>query len=173
MPTKPLTELKAAIGRSHQTVTDLEVESGKVEEFARAIKTNQDIYDHEPGDSGGTPAPLTFTRVSVFPRYRATDSDGILGFDLGLELPRVVHGSQGYEFERPVQTGDVLTGETTVTEVYERENDAGQSMVFVTFETKYRDAADELVVTERMTIIELGDSTENESNGGDESDDNA
>ena len=155
MPTKSFEELQAMVGTSVVTVDDFEVEAGKVEEFARAVKDDNPAHrNQEAAEAQGfdrVPAPLTYARVSSFPRYRAVDGRGI---DLGFRREYSIHGEQSYEFERPLEVGDVLTGTTTLTDVYQREGSRGGTMTFAVLETEYRDENDNLVVVDRATAIE-------------------
>jgi acyl dehydratase len=160
MPTKPLSELKAKVGNSVRTVERVEVEAGKVNEFARALGDENPICrDHDTARDAGyddIPAPLTFTRIAYFERYRPPGVGADLGFDLGFDQERVLHGDQAYEYERLVVVGDVLWGPMTLIDVYQREGDRGGKMTFAVYETKFRDQDDELVLTERVTRIETG-----------------
>lgn len=157
MPTIPIEALEEKVGTSVVTVEDFRIEAGKVEEFARAIgEDNPAFRDPAAAREQGfesIPAPLTFTRVSTFPRYRAVDGRGI---DIGFREEYAIHGEQEYEYERPLQVGDVLTGETTLVDVYQREGGRGGTMTFAVLETEYRNEDDDLVVTERATAIETG-----------------
>lgn len=156
MPTKPLGDLEEMVGRSRRTVEGFEVEAGKVAEFARAVTDPDSVFldartAHERGHDS-IPAPLTFTRVGTFPRYR---SEGIeSGFDLGFRPEHVLHGEQSYEYERPVRVGDVLSGTTTLSDLYQREGERAGTMTFAVFETIYTDRNGERVLTERATSIE-------------------
>lgn len=164
MPTKPLSKIKTKIGKSKRTVENFEVEAGKVEEFARALRDENPIYrNREAARSAGyedIPAPPTFTRVSYFPRYRPDGIDENLGFDLGLQSENVLHGEQEYEYARPLIVGDVLSGVTTLVDVFQSEGSRGGIMTFCVYETEYRDQDGELVVTERVTRIETGGDAE-------------
>lgn len=164
MPTKPLSKLEAQVGESVQTVENLEIEAGKVEEFVRAFRDDYSVFrDEEVAQEAGyddIPAPLTFTRVAYFPRYRPDDIGSDLGFDLGLRKENVLHGEQEYEYERPLVVGDVLSGTTTLVDVYQSEGSRGGTMTFCVYETEYRDQNDELVLTERLTRIETGGDSE-------------
>jgi acyl dehydratase len=172
MPTKPLSELEAMVGESRETVEGLRVAPGKVAEFARAVRDdNPAHYDPDAARERGfdaVPAPLTFTRVSAFPHNRPEGVEGT-GFDLGLE-PVIIHGEQAYEFERPLVAGDVLDGETTLAEVYQREGRRGGTMTFVEYETAYYDQDGDLVVTDRSTAIETEESVGGDDGDGDDAD---
>lgn len=146
-------ELEELVGETRTTVEGLRVEAGKVEEFARALSDDDPIYRERDAatDRGfsDVPAPLTFTRTGRFPRYGTDES-----LDLGSHPEYVLHGAHAYEYERPLVVGDVLRGETALTEISEREGDRGGVMTVAEVETAYYDRADERVVTERATVIE-------------------
>jgi acyl dehydratase len=158
MPTKSMAELEEMVGRSVTSIEGLEVEPGKVAEFARAItEDNEAFFDEDAAREQGfdsIPAPLTFTRTAYFPRYRPEGVDEVRPFDLGFREGHAVHGEQEYEFHRPVTVGDTLSGTVTLTDVYQREGSRGGQMTFATFEIEYRDQHDDLVITERSTVIE-------------------
>lgn len=139
------------------------VEAGKVEEWARAIKDDNPAHRDAAAARGQgferIPVPLTFPRVSLFSRYRPdeyADGDHFLPhyFDIDFDPRYTVNGEVGFEFERLVYVGDVLSGVTSVVDVYQREGSRGGSMTFVVFETEYRDQDDEKVATVRLTLIE-------------------
>lgn len=167
MPTKPLDELKRRVGESNVTVENLEIEAGKVEEFARAIGDENPVHRDEAAAAErgfeDVVAPLTFTRTGYFQRYRPEGIDTDLGFDdLGLRSEYLVHGEQEYEFERPLRVGDVLTGTTTLTDVYQRDGSRGGTMTFLEYVTEYEDQEGDLVLTEYMTRIETGGAIDDE-----------
>ena len=169
MPDRPLEELRGKVGESRETVVDLVVEAGKVDEFARAIRADNPAHRDETAarDQGfeAIPAPLTFTRTSYFERYRPDGVDEHLGFDLGLDPRYLVHGEQEYEYERPVTVGDTLAGTTSLTDVSQREGGRGGTLTFVVFKTAFHDEGGDLVLTERNTRIE----TESAIDDGNES----
>lgn len=158
MPEKSVAELKALIGTTRLTVEGFRIEAGKVAEFARAIKDENPAYrDRDAAVEQGhdaVPAPLTFTRTVLFPRYRPEGRETRFGFDLGFERQYSIHGEQGFEFERPLYVGDVLTGTTTLEDVYQRTGSRGGTMTFAVFATDFVDENDEQVLTDRSTIIE-------------------
>lgn len=167
MPTIPFEELEEKVGESAVVIEDFRIEAGKVEEFARAIKDDNPVFrDEEAAAERGfdnIPAPLTFPRVSTFPRYRTVEGRGI---DIGFRQEYAIHGEQSYEYERPLEVGDVLTGTMTLTNVYERDGGRGGTMTFAEMKTEYHDQDGELIVTERSTAIETGGAID--PDGGDD-----
>ncbi|WP_243641459.1 FAS1-like dehydratase domain-containing protein [Natrarchaeobius halalkaliphilus] len=159
MPERSLTELKSMVGTSKRIVEGMQIEAGKVAEFARAIGCESpEYYDEEAATSAGLegiPAPVTFLRTSVFPRYRPDGMGRDPVFDLGFEKRREVHGEHAIEFERPIYVGDTLSATATLADVYQRESDDGGAMTFAVQEIDYADETNEPVATERMTVIEL------------------
>lgn len=158
MPSNSLSELQSRVGESRQTVGELTVEAGKVEEFARAIRDPKPEYIDreavEEKDYERRPAPPTFLRTWYFQRYRPSGVGIDYGFDLGLDPGHTVHGEQSYEFERPVFVGDTLSAETTFTDVYQRTGDRGGKMTFVVFESVFTDSDDKVVARVENTRIE-------------------
>lgn len=160
-------DLETPVGTTLHTVDGFAIAPGKVEEFARAVHDDNPVHrDADAAAEQGfaaVPAPLTFTRTSTFPRYGTDES-----LDLGFDPAYVIHGEHEYEFARPVLVGDVLTGETTVTDAYERDGRRGGTMTFAEVETVYRDADGERVLSERATVIETDGAIEDDADGSDE-----
>jgi acyl dehydratase len=157
-----LERLESMVGESKPSVENLVIEAGKVEEFARALKNDNPAFRslaaaREQGFDR-VPAPITFLRTALFPRYDpgdpGLDPDRFpMGFDLGFDLRYRVHGEQAYDLERPLFVGDTLTGKTTLTDVSRHEGEQG-TLTRVVLETEYVDEGGDLVATERKTILE-------------------
>jgi peroxisomal enoyl-CoA hydratase 2 len=162
MPDRPIEALRSMVGESNRSVEGLAVEAGKVEEFARALQNDNPAYrSREAAREQGferIPAPITFLRTALFPRYgpgeTETGTDRFpLGFDIGFDLRYRVHGGQEYEIERPLYVGDRVDGTTTLVDVSQRAIDDG-TLTLLVLETEYTDQNDDLVATERKTILE-------------------
>lgn len=162
MPEVPLSELKEMVGKSLVTVEDFTIEAGKVEEFARAVKSDDDVFrSEESATERGyerVPAPLTFAKTSSFPRYCPPEREGEdrRGMAVGFKREYTVHGEQEFEYERPLYVGDTLTGTTTLVDVYQREGSRGGTMTFAELETVYENQDGEVVMREKSTRIETG-----------------
>jgi peroxisomal enoyl-CoA hydratase 2 len=156
MPTVPIEDLKDRVGERKQTIEGLTVEAGKVAEFARATKSDNPIYyDDEAAKAAGfdaIPAPPTFLRLTMFPRYTPEGVDEA-GFDFGFAEGRAIHGQQEYEYERPLLVGDTLSGTAELASISQKEGGSG-TMTFAVQKTEFTDQDGDLVATERKTVIE-------------------
>lgn len=128
------------------------VEAGKIREFARASLCEDPVHlDPDVAIARGYSSVLaTATHVVVAGHHR--DQRAFVR-RLGMDIGRIVVGSTSWEYLRPVQAGDVLTGVRTVVA---EETKAGGSLRLVTLETTYVDANGETVVRQREVLIERG-----------------
>jgi acyl dehydratase len=143
------------------------VDRGPVEFFATAVKDDNPIY-HDPAVAkaagfGAIPAPPTFSfamqHMGRFTEEQPPDPTGgenpmhtLMGA-LFAKGGMVLHGEQEFNYFRPVEVGDVLLGEGTVLDVYEKES-KGSIMTFIVIETAWRDeATGEPVLTEKFNLI--------------------
>jgi len=106
------------------------------EERVRAFR---DLFGGPPGVP---PTILTTAEFSVFPQ--------IIGDpDLALDFRRVVHGSQVYEYRRPLQVGETLTVEARIASIRQK-GDNG----FLTVEMTMKGADGAVAAIARSTMIE-------------------
>jgi N-terminal half of MaoC dehydratase len=132
------------------------VERAPVANFARVLQDPNPVLD-------GTPAPPTFSFVmaywGAYPDDQPPDPTGgtnpmhrVMG-ELHAKGALVLHGEQEFVYHRPIVSGDVLDGEQSITDMYEKETEAA-TMTFVVMETRWRDAkSGDPVVTERFNLI--------------------
>src|SRR5271169_2369699 len=122
---------KSAVGKTGKPFK-MHVDWSKVREFARAIKDPNPLYfDPELArkELGGVPVPVTFLQTSSF-WSSADSSPGGAGFD----MRRILHGEQEFEFFKPILVGDLLTGVSTISDIYEKEGGRGGKMTFMVSE---------------------------------------
>jgi hydroxyacyl-ACP dehydratase HTD2-like protein with hotdog domain len=132
------------------------VERAPVANFARVLQDPNPVLDD-------TPAPPTFSFVMAYWGAYADDQPAdptggtnpmhrIMG-ELHAKGALVLHGEQEFVYHRPIVSGDVLDGEQSITDMYEKETDAA-TMTFVVMETNWTDAkSGDPVVTERFNLI--------------------
>jgi acyl dehydratase len=143
---------KSDIGKTGKPIT-MHIEYGKIREFAKSIKDSNPIY-HDPEyakkEVGGVIAPPTFLMTL------AHWDSGEGRPHMQMDLRRVLHGEQEFEYLKPIYAGDVLTAVTRVTDVYEKAGSRGGTMTFAIMETEYKNQRGDLVGRTLSTTIETG-----------------
>ena len=124
------------------------VERGKIMEFARAIADENPAYFSED-----PPVPLTYTMAQA--HWPApTGGGGAKLASLGLNLLRILHAGQEYEYLKPVHAGDTLTSKSRISDVYEKEGKAGGKMIFVVSESTFTNQKGEDVLIARTILAQ-------------------
>jgi acyl dehydratase len=144
------------VGRSSKPVS-MRVEFGKIREFAAAIKDANPVYfdeEYAKKEAGGVPPPPTFSMTMAF------WDDAKNRIDLGMDMRRVLHGGQEFEYVRPVHAGDTLTAQGSLTEIYKKPGKRGGEMTFAVLQTEYKNQRGEVVLYARSTIIETAKAVE-------------
>ena len=138
-------------------VFELPIERGKVREFALAIGEDNPLFlDVDAARQAGLPdiiAPPTFTVTQIWIVSRE-ERERRLGANL--DYGRVLHGEQEFTYQRLPVAGETLTCHMRISKDFTKEGKRGGSMRFVTYESKFTDAADQEVLTAFYTLIETG-----------------
>ena len=112
-----------AIGTSTSSVT-MTVERGRLQLFAKSISQTDPVYvDILAAQAAGhrdLPVPPTF----LFGVELEQPNPFAWIADLGVDMTRVLHGSQSFEYTALAYAGDVLTAVSTITNVYEKKGGA-------------------------------------------------
>ncbi len=126
----------------------MQVERGKVMEFARAILDENPAYFGED-----PPVPLTYTMASA--HWPApTGGGGARLANLGLNLLKILHAGQEYEYLGEIKVGDTLTSRSQISDVYEKDGKAGGKMTFITSETTFSNQRGEDVLVARTILVQ-------------------
>ena len=141
---------KKFIGREYPE-TIFEVEKVKIREFARAIGDNNPIYyDEKAAEEAG------FSGLAAPPTFGITLEVGVWLFDilaeLKVDLKKLLHGSQEYEYFQPVQSGDKITGKSVITDIFEKTGKRG-IMDFVVLETTYTNQHGQKALHEKCIFV--------------------
>ncbi|MDR2589270.1 MAG: MaoC family dehydratase N-terminal domain-containing protein, partial [Spirochaetales bacterium] len=124
-----------------------EVDRSKIRELAAAVGDENPVFrDAGAAQAQGyadTPAPLTLATVMTFGGYpeiweRMTE--------MGIDIKRLLHAKEEYEYFAPIYPGDRLTGTIVV------ESLRGGAMEMASFKTTYTRGG-EKVLAARMTVI--------------------
>ena len=75
---------------------------------------------------------------------------------LGINLIRLLHGEEEYNYLGAIHPGDIMTGKSKVVEMYDKEkkDKPGKFMEFTVIETEIRNQRGELVIKSRSTLVE-------------------
>ena len=105
---------------------------------------------------GGFPGPLLghfATAFSKAPLGRRVLENFANGADIGIDVRRILHGEEEFEYIAPIYPGDVLTGTTTLVDGKTRQGSDNHTMDILTTETRYVNQDNQHVLTTRSTII--------------------
>lgn len=125
-----------------------DVDRDKVRAFAEAIGDPNPAYVAEDDDSFALPPtfPITFMLMG------AGDMLWKELENIGVDLLRLLHSEQEYEYLAPIAPGDTIHGQPSVADVYTKSMRAF-TLEFVVTETNYHNQNDVPVVREVLTII--------------------
>jgi len=144
---------KSKIGQSFPPFT-IEVERGKIRELALAIGDDNPIYQsREEAQAAGYPdVPLYPTLPTTFTFWGNSKMVSQIA-SLGINLMRVLHGEEEYEYLAPIYPGDTLTGVMTLVDGKTRQGQGGSSMDFLTIEIDYTNQHGTPVLKVRQVAI--------------------
>lgn len=128
----------------------VDVEKGRLRFFAQAIGENNPVYiDENEAIAAGyrsIPAPPTFTMV--------LDTEGSslkeLFSLLGLDISRILHGSQSFEYFETIHAGDRITIKGRISDIYDKKQGA---LEFIVLENSYFNQAGILVARSENTLV--------------------
>ena len=139
------------------------VERGKIAEFAMAVaqkesktQVNPVYVDSEAARKEGyKDVIITPTMQTCFSMWAGGGLGDLIGA-LGIDLARLLHGEEEYEYYGEINPGDVMTGKTKIVQMYDKEkkNQPGKYMEFTVMETEIRNQRGELVLKTRTTTVE-------------------
>ncbi|NGQ93592.1 MaoC family dehydratase [Brevibacillus sp. SYP-B805] len=130
------------------------VERGKIREFALAIEDDNPIYvDRAAAAAAGfsdVTIPPTFP--TVIDMWGGPDFFALVEA-LQLDLLKVLHGEQEYEYLGDIYPGDEIQARTRVADAKTKAGTSG-GMHLITLETRYANQRGETVLISRSTIVE-------------------
>ena len=144
---------KSKIGYSFPPFT-IEVELGKIRELALAIGDDNPIYQsREAAQAAGYPdVPLFPTAPTLFTFWGNAKMVSQI-VSLGINVMRVLHGEEEYEYLAPINAGDILTGVMTVVDGKTRQGKDGSSLDILTTEIRYTNQHGQPVLNAREMIL--------------------
>ena len=143
---------KSKLGHSFPAFT-IEVERNKIHELALALDDDNPIYHSREAAlaAGYKDVPLFPTTPTIFTFWGHTNFKEDLE-SIGINVTRILHIEEIYEYLAPIYPGSVLTGVTTIIEGKTRHMKDG-SMDIVTTETRYTNQDNQPVLNARAMIV--------------------
>lgn len=139
------------------------VEKGKIAEFAMAVAQKDSKTDVNPvyvdaeaaRKEGYKDVIIPPTMQTCFSMWAGGGLGGLIEV-LGIDIGRLLHGEEEYEYYGEINPGDVMTGKTKVVQMYDKEkkNQPGKFMEFTVMETEITNQRGELVLKTRTTTVE-------------------
>lgn len=127
----------------------MDVERGKIHEFARAVRASHPAYFR----SESPVIPPTFLTTMFF--WEALVPGSNPWHLVQMDQKRGMHAEQEYVFHGPPPcAGARLSCQSRITEIYEKEGRRGGTLVFAVMVTEFRDESGRLVAEARLTGVE-------------------
>ena len=144
---------QSKLGHSFPPFT-LEVERGKIHELALAIGDMNPIYHNREAAQviGYRDVPLPPTAPTLFTFWGNTQLWQQL-VSVGINVVRVLHGEEEYEYLAPIYPQDTITGVATIVEGKTRRGKDGSSMDILTMETRYHNQQQEPVLSAKTMFV--------------------
>ena len=140
---------KSKIGHEFPSYT-VDIEKGRLRFFARAIGESNPIYtDEAAAHAAGhraIPAPPTYIFSVDLDVPELLPILGLLDLDIG----RVLHGSQEFDYLGQIYAGDSITQQCKIVDIYDKK---GGALEFVVQESSYTNQDGELVGKARQTLV--------------------
>ncbi len=147
---------QSKIGQSFPPFT-YEVERGKIHELATALGDDNPIYhSREAAQAAGYPDVPTPPSAPTMYSFWGNTQMGKHLVGVGIDVMRILHGEEEYEYLAPVYPGDVLTGVARVAEGKTRQGKDGSYMDILTLETRYTNQHGQPVLNARGMVIVRG-----------------
>jgi acyl dehydratase len=129
-------------GREFPKTDPIPVTAASIEEFADAIGDTNPAYR----GNGAIAPPTYLTKLNFIYGPQLLGDPA-----LGLNYAMVVHGSQEYEFTRPVRAGDVIVARPKVAQIFAK----GKNEFMIT-EAAIETESGEPIAVARSTIVSRG-----------------
>jgi hypothetical protein len=128
----------------------LQIERGKILEFAAATKSDNPAYWSDPHPV----VPPTFLTTQLFWQEWAGDAANPWRY-VELNQERGMHAEQEYEFfGPPPRAGTGLTAVSRIGRIYEKKGRRGGVLTFAEMVTEFRDESGRLVARAKLTGVE-------------------
>ncbi len=129
----------------------IDVEGSQLKLFCQAIgETNPIFWDDPAAKAAGYPAcPVPPTFPAALDAC-ATGGKNLVLDVLGVDLGRLLHGEQAFEYHRPIYAGDRIRLLTRIADIYDKK---GGALEFIVLETTMHNQRGDLCAALTMTVV--------------------
>ena len=146
---------KSFIGKSFEPFS-FEVDKSKIRELAQSLGDENPIFvDDEAAQAAGLPGIVASPTFPTLLKMWGEGGSASHIEAMGGNMLRLLHGEEEYEYHAFLRPGDVITGQTTVVDIEEKQGRSSH-LDIAKFQTDYRNQRGELVVIARSTIVIRG-----------------
>ncbi|MEJ8856586.1 MaoC family dehydratase N-terminal domain-containing protein [Variovorax robiniae] len=125
-------------------------EAGQLRFFAKAIgETNPVYFDESAARAAGHPS-LPLPPTFLFSIELTSGSNAWID-EIGVEVPRMLHGEQQFTYHRTAHAGDALTYESRIADIYDKK---GGALQFVVRETRVTNGKGEHVADLHSVLVQ-------------------
>lgn len=141
---------KSKIGFTSEPVKN-DVEKGAIRKFADAIGDTNPLYRDEEaakkGPLGAIATPPTFLQTLI------QDANAQARKGLDYDPKKLLHGEQHYRYLKPVLAGDVITCQSKIMDIYEKEGKSGGMDFFVVQTTGTNQRGETAFVARAVLVV--------------------
>ena len=140
---------RSYIGHTFDAHT-VEVEKGKIRFFAKAIgETNPIYFDEAAAQEAGyksIPVPPTYPFSIDLEAPEFLPMLKLLNMDIG----RILHGSQEFEYIKPICAGDKVTCQAKILDMFDKK---GGALEFIVLEVTFTNQDGDIAVKTQQSIV--------------------
>ena len=114
---------------------DADVEKGRLRLFAKAIGETDPIYFDEAAAQEAGHASILMPPTFLFCLEMESPDPYAWFREIGIPLPRALHGGQSFKYDRPAYAGDVMTFNSEIADIYDKKNGALEFVIQDVFVT--------------------------------------
>lgn len=101
---------------------DADVEKGRLRLFAKAIGETDPIYFDEAQAQAAGHASILMPPTFLFCLEMESPDPYAWFREIGIPLPRALHGGQSFNYYKPAYAGDVMTFNSEIADIYSKKN---------------------------------------------------
>ena len=128
----------------------VEVEKNQLRFFAKSVGETNPIYTDETSAKAAGYRSLLAPPTFAFSLNLATPDPMGRYKEMGIDLGKVLHGEQKFEYFEPICAGDTITLEGEITDIYEKK---GGTLEFIVTETRATNQGGETVAKMISTTV--------------------